>query len=80
MMPNIMRICLRNAIHFAILVLCSSCLIIGCQTVPTKMNSGSLLQLAIAERDSAQCRDYAYQAVVNGREEIIRGKACPRSQ
>jgi surface antigen len=80
MMPRIMRSYLQKAMYLAIIVLCSTCLFTGCQTVPTNMSSGGLIEIATAKRDSAQCRDYAFQAVVNGQKEVIHGKACPRSQ
>jgi surface antigen len=79
-MPRIMRSYLQKAMYLAIIVLCSTCLFTGCQTVRTNMSSGGLIEIATAKRDSAQCRDYAFQAVVNGQKEVIHGKACPRSQ
>ena len=79
-MPSIMRSRLQKAIYLAIVVLCSTCLIAGCQTVPTKMNSGRLLEIATAEKDSERCRDYDFQVVVNGQKGVIRGKACARSK
>ena len=80
MMPSIMRSRPQKAFFLAIVVLCSTWSISGCQSVPTKANSERLLEIITAETESQRCRDYDFQVVVNGQKEVIRGKACARAE
>jgi len=80
MMPGITRSRPQKVFLLAIVVLCSTWSISGCQTVPTKANSDRLLEMITAEKESQRCRDYDFQVVVNGQKEVIRGKACARAE
>lgn len=79
MMRDVVPGPLERASRFAIVFSCTICFISGCQTTPRYTND-RLVEMATAGADNENCRDYEFQVLVNGRQEVIRGKACPRSQ